>query len=319
MAVPPLKLNMIKNQMFEVKTLGETIANKGNIDKRGAVFSNFIKEGELAIITGETNVGKSIICGDIALANASNLCYWDEPINDRLRTCLYIDGEMSDSQIAQRYTNVPGFALDSLRRATSLGGWGTMDDKISNIEKLIESENIPELVIVDNLMSLTDCTVSASRAKKVIERLKHIKDSFNITMIVAAHFHKRNSRKMIEMSDIQASSIIANYADSIVAIGNSCTDAGIKYLKQLKSRSARINLEVALLEINDSPYLHFDFLEYDQEENHLQKKKENRSSITEFMAEHIVMLSEEGCSVRTIAKELGISKSVVGRFLKDYK
>lgn len=305
--------------MFDVKTLGETIANRGNIDEEGTVFSDYIMADELGIIAGETNVGKSILCCDIALANTSNLCHWEEPINDKVRTCLYIDGEMNNSQIAQRYRNVPSFALDSLRRATSLGRWETMDDKITNIEKLIESENIPELVFIDNLMSLTDCTVSVNRAKKVIERLKYIKDSFHITMIVAAHFHKRTSRRTIEISDIQGSSVISNYADSIIAIGNSCTDPGIKYLKQLKSRSARINSEVAVLEINDSPYLHFDFLEYDQEENHLQKTKESRSSITEFMEEQIIMLSEEGCSVRTIAKELGISKSVVGRFLKSHR
>lgn len=151
---------------FKVKTLGEAIANKENINEIGTVFSSFINEGDLAIITGETNVGKSILCGDIA-------------------------------------------------------------------------------------------------------------------------------------------------------IGNSCKDSGIKYLKQLKSRSSRISSEVAVLEISEDPYLHFDFLEFDQEENHLIKKQESRSSITELMAEHIISLSEEGYSVRTIANKLGISKSVVGRFIKS--
>lgn len=317
----PLKQNFMRNSMFEVKTLGETIADKGNANERGTVFFPFINEGDLAIVAGETNVGKSILCGDIAIANASNLCHWNEPVNDRTRTCLYVDGEMTDSQITQRYANVPEFALDAVRRAsiTPLGLGCTIDDKIENIGKLIKAENIPELVFVDNPMSLIDCMVSAASAKKVMEGLKHIKDYFGISMIVAAHFHKRNSRKAIGISDIQGSSVIANYADSVVAIGNSCKDPEIKYLKQLKSRSSRINSEVAVLRISEEPYLHFDFLEFDQEENHLIEKQESRSSITEFMAEHIMRLSEEGCSVRTISKELGISKSVVGRFIKNHK
>ena len=42
--------------MFEVKTLGETIADKGNANERGTVFFPFINEGDLAIVAGETNV-----------------------------------------------------------------------------------------------------------------------------------------------------------------------------------------------------------------------------------------------------------------------
>ena len=76
----PLKQNFMRNSMFEVKTLGETIADKGNANERGTVFFPFINEGDLAIVAGETNVGKSILCGDIAIANASNLCHWNEPV-----------------------------------------------------------------------------------------------------------------------------------------------------------------------------------------------------------------------------------------------
>lgn len=164
----PLKQNFMRNSMFKVKTLGETIADKGNANERGTVFFPFINEGDLAIVAGETNVGKSILCGDIAIANASNLCHWNEPVNDRTRTCLYVDGEMTDSQITQRYANVPEFALDAVRRAsiTPLGLGCTIDDKIENIGKLIKAENIPELVFVDNPMSLIDCMVSAASAKK---------------------------------------------------------------------------------------------------------------------------------------------------------
>lgn len=310
----------MENQMFKVTDFNEIVTSKESIDERGAIFSGFIKEGDLAIIAGETNVGKSIICADIALANSSNLCYWDEPISDKLRECLYIDGEMSDPQIRQRYGNAPEFALSRIRRASIMPSaiGCTMSDKIHNIKKVIESENIPKLVIVDNLMSLTDCTVSSTCAKKVMESLKQIKEYFDITMIVVAHFRKRNNRRTIEISDIQGSSVIGNYADSIIALGNSCKDTSIKYLKQLKTRSTGISSDVAVLKINDSPYLHFDFLEFDQEENHL-KKQASRSSIEDFMAEDIIRLCEAGCSVRTISKELGISKSVIGRFIKNRK
>ena len=47
----PLKQNFMRNSMFEVKTLGETIADKGNANERGTVFFPFINEGDLAILS----------------------------------------------------------------------------------------------------------------------------------------------------------------------------------------------------------------------------------------------------------------------------
>ena len=72
-----------------------------------------------------------------------------------------------------------------------------------------------------------------------MEGLNHIRESFGLTMILVAHFRKRNGRNPIEISDIEGSSVICNYTDSIVAIGSSVEGTEIKYLKQLKTRSAQ--------------------------------------------------------------------------------
>ena len=116
---------------------------------------------------------------------------------------------------------------------------------------------------------------------------------------------------------MEGSPVICNYTDSIVAIGSSVEGTEIKYLKQLKTRSAQKMSEVAVMCLEDVPWLHFDFIRFDDEFNHLVNSQKSRSTITDFMGENIVRLNSEGFSIRSIAEMLGLSKSVVGRFLKD--
>ena len=285
---------------FKVRTFKEVIADKNNFKEPGAVLGDFIKEGELSVIGVAANSSETAFCYDVAFANASGLCHWEEPVSDKIRKTLCVDFELSDSQIARRYANVPDFVSCSVRRAhpVSSAHGCSPEDTIRNIEKLVE-ENRPELVIIDDLGALTGNAVSVSVVKKTMEGLKHIRESFGLTMILVAHFRKRN------------------YTDSIVAIGSSVEGTEIKYLKQLKTRSAQKMSEVAVMCLEDVPWLHFDFIRFDDEFNHLVNSQKSRSTITDFMGENIVRLNSEGFSIRSIAEMLGLSKSVVGRFLKD--
>ena len=92
-------------------------------------------------------------------------------------------------------------------------------DVKEQLSKLVE-ENRPELVIIDDLGALTGNAVSVSVVKKTMKGLNHIRESFELTMILVAHFRKRNGRNPIEISDIEGSSVICYYTDSIVAIGS---------------------------------------------------------------------------------------------------
>ena len=303
---------------FKVRTFKEVIADKNNFKEPGAVLGDFIKEGELSVIGVAANSSETAFCYDVAFANASGLCHWEEPVSDKIRKTLCVDFELSDSQIARRYANVPDFVSCSVRRAhpVSSAHGCSPEDTIRNIEKLVE-ENRPELVIIDDLGALTGNAVSVSVVKKTMKGLNHIRESFELTMILVAHFRKRNGRNPIEISDIEGSSVICNYTDSIVAIGSSVEGTEIKYLKQLKTRSAQKMSEVAVMCLEDVPWLHFDFIRFDDEFNHLVNSQKSRSTITDFMGENIVRLNSEGFSIRSIAEMLGLSKSVLGRFLKD--
>lgn len=306
---------------MNIKTcrLSSIVSNPENYSEGENVFGEYIHQGDLALIIGDTNSGKTLLACDIALANNDNLCYWEEPMTNRKRKAIYIDGEHNDSQIARRYENLLECSSGDLIRGrfTEDDYDSCIEDRLSAIENLLRSNNDTELLIIDNLMCMLDNGKSAKQAQQFIQGLKQIKEQYDLTIILVAHLSKRNSKNPIEVRDILGSSVIANYADSIIAVGNSCEGDNIKYLKQLKSRSSIKISEVAVMEIAEEPYLHFDFRYFDNEENHLPKKKVSRSSISPLIGNTVLRLKNEGLTVRGIAEQLGLSKSAVGRFLKN--
>lgn len=304
---------------IETCTLNCILSNPDNYCKGEIVYGDYIRQGELALIVGDTNSGKTLLASDIALANNNNLCHWNEQMNNVKRKTIYIDGEHSDSQIARRYENLLECASGDLIRGrfTEAEYDDCIEDKLLAIKKLIRKNSDTKLLIVDNLMCVLNNGNSVKQAQQFIQGLKRIKEMNDLTIILVAHLNKRNSKNPIEIKDILGSSVIANYADSIIAVGNTCEGDHIKYLKQLKSRSSVKMSEVAVLEIVEEPYLHFEFREYDMEENLLPRKVVSRSSISLSMGEMIYKLREEGLTVRSIAEQLNLSKSAVGRFLKN--
>lgn len=304
---------------IETCTLRCILNNPKNYSEEEKIFGDYIHQRELALIVGDTNSGKTLLAGDIALANNDNLCHWNEPMNNVKRKTIYIDGEQNDPQIARRYENLLECASGDLIRGrfTEAEYDDCIEDKLLAIEKLIRKNSDAKLLIVDNLMCMLNNGNSVRQAQQFIQGLKRIKEMNDLTIILVAHLSKRNSKNPIEIKDILGSSVITNYADSIIAVGNTCEGDHIKYLKQLKSRSSIKMSEVAVLEIVEEPYLHFEFREYDMEENLLPKKVVSRSSISLSMGEMIYKLREEGLTVRSIAEQLNLSKSAVGRFLKN--
>lgn len=305
---------------MNIKTcrLSSIVSNPENYSEGESIWGDYIHQGDLALIVGDTNSGKTLLACDIALANNDNLCYWEEPMANRTRKTVYIDEEHNDSQIARRYTHLLECSSGDLIRGrfTEDDYGSSIEDRLSAIENLLHSNNDTELLIIDNLMCMLDNGKSAKQAQQFIQGLKQIKEQYDLTIILVAHLTKRNSKNPIEVRDILGSSVIANYADSIIAVGNSCEGDNIKYLKQLKSRSSIKMSEVAVMEIAEEPYLHFEFRDFDNEENLLPKKSESRSSISPIIGETILRLKEEGYTIRNIAEQLALSKSAVGRFLK---
>ena len=180
------------------------IADKNNFKEPGAVLGDFIKEGELSVIGVAANSSETAFCYDVAFANASGLCHWEEPVSDKIRKTLCVDFELSDSQIARRYANVPDFVSCSVRRAhpVSSAHGCSPEDTIRNIEKLVE-ENRPELVIIDDLGALYNPQIQISAESETKRSIFREKDKTKRSKKESAQ-HSKSRNKSFVMTSVSA-------------------------------------------------------------------------------------------------------------------
>ena len=138
------------------------------------------------------------------------------------------------------------------------------------------------------------------------------------SLLVIAHTPKRNLSSPITQNDLAGSKRLFNYFDSVFAIGQSARDPNLRYVKQLKARSTEILYDASNVIVyekaKDEGFLSFHLIGYAKEYEHL---REPVGKDQELRRQQVAQLRDEGKSMREIASELGLSKSTVGRLLKE--
>lgn len=81
----------------------------------------------------------------------------------------------------------------------------------------------------------------------------------------------------ISKNNIAGSKHLANFADSIFAIGESSQDKSIRYIKQLKSRETEVEYDsenvIECIIKKDHNYLHFELQRFGREREHLRQSE----------------------------------------------
>ena len=308
------------NDLFKSERLVSTISNPENQRTIRKVFGEFITEGDLHVLAGITNSGKSILANDIAVMAAGGPTFWGETICEIEGTSLIFDFELSDLQTAARYRKgvdmLPG---NIIRAKLSMSGYGASKDELINEIKSLVEIHRPNLVVLDNLTALLGSSSSATEVFDTMTFLKMMKETYDLTIVVVTHLKKQDGRmkKPLTMDCIYGSSAITRFADSVSVLGDDPADGRQKYLKMLKTRGGEFTKEVAVMKITSSPYLHFEFIDWSTEDYFLPIRKDcMNGAITPELGERIIQLHDDGLSLRKIADETGCSKSSVGRFLK---
>src|SRR5204862_8194994 len=117
---------------------------------------------------------------------------------------------------------------------------GFSDMFFQNVSDLIEAHET-DVLIVDNITFLDrTSTTNVNTALGIMRSLSNLKKSKLISILVLAHTSKRFRSQPLTSGDLQGSINLANFADSIFAMGPSYLQKNLRYLKQLKSRSSRI-------------------------------------------------------------------------------
>lgn len=68
-------------------------------------------------------------------------------------------------------------------------------------------------------------------------KLMTLKKKHGWSLLIIAHTPKRNLSNPITQNDLAGSKKLYNFFDSVIAIGQSAKDQGIKYVKQVKVRA----------------------------------------------------------------------------------
>jgi len=332
---PTLHIDYAINEVAEqpksvIRTAQQRLNDAKNQPEILMLLDVFMHSGELAVLFGDTGIGKSVLGVSIAdaLSRGVNLLGLENQCLPQ--KVIYYDFELSDKQFEKRYSNNEGtshtFSSNLYTDCIDFSEFVLTDRKVKFEHLLIErlKKHILEvganIIIIDNITFLsTQTSQDAQVAMEIMKLLKQLKEEMQVSILVLAHTPKRPPSEGITINHLAGSKHISNFADSVFAIGISKNDKGYRYMKQVKpSRSGELKfddgnvLKCELLKEND--FLTFSFIEYCDEKSMLAQSDDEYE---EEAKNEALELKDKGMTIRDIATKLGFSKSKVGRWLQE--
>ena len=280
------------------------------------LYPPFWNEGEIACLFADSNVGKSILAVQIADHIALNfrrvVHYYDFELTKKQFQMRYTVEQTSKSYIFSPYLRRPVVAVE--------GDIAGNEDSLMNaIEQAAVSDQC-SVIIIDNLTCLCNNSESGDTAGRFMARLMELKKRLGLSVLVIAHTPKRDLTQPISQNDLAGSKRLFNFFDSVFAMGKSAHD-NTRYIKQIKTR-------MGILEHGIDNVLTGQVVQYDDgflcfepsvtcDERHLLKAPDPQAATQR--REEALKLHADGFSIRKIAEILGVSKSVIGRYVSSAK
>ncbi|HRI02747.1 MAG TPA: AAA family ATPase [Pyrinomonadaceae bacterium] len=324
------------------------------------LFGEMWKEGELAILFADTGCGKSIFAVQLAESIARGVgvlaalpTHTAAPavLNERAvadassdgvvlsdaitpKRVLYLDFELTESQFNERYSrHENGLCVDkykfSQRNMRAQIGWDReVPDAFESygafmahsIDEAVDKHKA-KVLIVDNISWLATANTHAGAALTLMKGLKGLKQDLGISIMVIAHTPNRPYARPMTDNDLAGNKTLANFADSMIAIGKSHRGHDIRYIKHIKLRNSSSqddasNVIVCRLE-KPHNFPKFTFLEHGSERAHLMPYYDHAYHYREQLTNEARRLAAEGLTERDIADKLCLGKTTVHRYLTE--
>lgn len=294
------------------------------------LFGILLQNKELVIFFGDTGKGKRILAVSIANAISKGEKFLGMENAYPPSKVLYLDFELSDKQFQKRCSNSEGaayefsnnFFIDNLDFSTIIPKDRSekFEEKLMPLIKKNITDTGAVVLIIDNMTYLSTYSAEDTQtAMVVMKMLKDLKTELGITILVLAHTPKKINPSGISLQDLAGSKHISNFADGVFAIGQSNKDKDLRYLKQIKpSRSAELiydadNVLVCEIEKLDT-FLTFTHKGFAKENELLGLMSPDAE---DDLKDEAIKYKAEGKTYREIADILKVSKSTIGRWLKD--
>jgi hypothetical protein len=310
--------------LFKLQTANRWIAEAKRKPIPEMLLDEFWLEGEICIMFAEANQGKTIIA-----VQAGDSISRGVPIEGfRMKTSpqpvLYLDFELSAKQFEARYSENftnhyhwhDNFIRIEINPDADIPIGVSFEDYLNESMEEAIKETQAKILIVDNITYLRNDTESAKDAGPLMKYLKALKQRYNLSLLILAHCPKRDASRPLTRNDLQGSSRLNQFADSMIALGASAKDTQLKYLKQVKVRSTAYrydsdNVMVCQI-IKKGSFLMLEQLRFSTEQEHLKQPSEKD---TANLDEQVTALYKEKKTQKQIALDLGISQPKVSRIL----
>jgi hypothetical protein len=301
---------------IELQSANDAIIEAREMPNPIRLYPPFWNEGEIACLFADSNVGKSILAVQIADHIALNF----------RRVVHYYDFELTKKQFQMRYTveqTSKSYTFSPYLRRPVVAVEGDIAGNEDSLMNAIEQAAVSDqcsVIIIDNLTCLCNNSESGDTAGRFMARLMELKKRLGLSVLVIAHTPKRDLSQPITQNDLAGSKRLFNFFDSVFAMGKSAHD-NTRYIKQIKTRMGI--LEHGIDNVLTGQVVQYDdgFLCFESsvtcDERHLLKAPDPEAA--NKRREEALKLHAEGFSIRKIAEILGVSKSVIGRYVSSAK
>ena len=300
-------------------------------DRRPRILGRFWAEGELAVLFSDTGAGKSILATQIAQSVASGVGVGGLDLDVPSQRVIYFDLELTREQFDRRYSNddpdAPAkfpfhrnFIRSQPRAYHQLpDDFGSETEFITDsIVRLVRFTEAT-VVIIDNITWLNNSSQTGNAAPRIMKALARIRREYGLSILVLAHTPKRYAAWPFTLNDLQGSKMIANFADSVLALGRSRLGPEVRYLKCLKQRNtpAEPDDRVVTLRIRkDACWLGMEPEGLTDERDHIGWMTSPKEPERMHLIRKVAELSGLGLTQREIGERLGVSAPTVNRCLK---
>jgi KaiC/GvpD/RAD55 family RecA-like ATPase len=306
--------------MFRVRSARDVLTQAALQDDPIELYSPLIVENELIIVFADTGIGKTVFGVQMGISMAAK------------QVVLYVDLELSDKQFEKRYKDQQGqhyqfppnfFRADFTPRFQPPKGLSYEEYFIQSLEQAIEATSA-RVVIIDNMTKIAAGDTDTAKATiPVMENLNRLKFDSGITFVVLEHNKKVDSTRPISLNDLQGSKMKSNFADAVFSIGRSQTDKNLRYIKQLKVRSAELIYDtenVATYEItSEGGFLHFEPIGFGSEYEFLKLPADNeKTDKLKQLYEQIQAARDKGLKGDALATHLQMSKGHISKIEAKY-
>jgi hypothetical protein len=284
------------------------------------LFGNYILENDLVLFPSPQGTGKSWLVMQLCIAIAAGWEYFLGECIELNGNTLFTNYELGSKKLKKRIerlrSNLP-FPDCKRYHAFMLDLRKPLKESLADIIEYVIKYKII-LVVIDNLRTATlgvDFNNGTEMAI-LMNQLVEIKNCLNITIVIVDHFRKHTSSKLTE-SDLQSGSGVKSIVcDSDMFLRKSCQSPNYRILKRCKSRNAEESTSTKLVLLNPDT-MWFELVEEDVNEaehigvSSISDKEEKKDMAT--------TLRKQGKSYEEIAQILGVGKTTVHRWLKDFK